>query len=239
MKALISAAGLGSRIGKLTKDTNKCLLEVGGTPLLRHAFNTLADNGIDDVYIIVGYHADKIKEEFGDEVTYIYNKNYASTSILGSVGLAKKYIAGDEFIFMTGDSFMHPNVIRDFLKEDGDVLASIELKDCDEEDYKVVLKGGKIVTMSKDIPLDQADGEFTAMIKLSASASKRFFENVDLALNNQSDDKFVADMVLRLQEQGFDTKPVFSNEFPRIEIDFEEDLARAQEMYAKQKGFDI
>lgn len=233
MKALISAAGLGSRLGELTRNTNKCLLQIGGVSLLRHAVNTLNANGINKIFVIVGYHADKVIEELGSDVTYIHNESYATTSILGSVALGKEHLEGEEFIFMTGDSFMHPNVIRDFLKEDAEVLASIELKECDEEDYKVILKDGAIVAMSKNIPTNEADGEFTAMIKVGDAASYQFFENVEFALNNETDEEYVADMILKLQDQGFAVKPVFSNTYPRIEIDFKEDLEKARKIYSE------
>jgi NDP-sugar pyrophosphorylase family protein len=81
VKALITAAGLGSRLGSITKDINKCLLPVGGKPLMRHSVDSFKELGISDIIVVTGYHADKVMQEFGNEVTYVYNKDYATTTI--------------------------------------------------------------------------------------------------------------------------------------------------------------
>ncbi|HUM89384.1 MAG TPA: sugar phosphate nucleotidyltransferase, partial [Prolixibacteraceae bacterium] len=62
MKAIVFAAGLGTRLRPLTDNCPKALVELNGKPLLWHAINTLKKAGIDDVVVNVHHHANQIKE---------------------------------------------------------------------------------------------------------------------------------------------------------------------------------
>jgi len=231
VKALITAAGLGTRLGNLTQNTNKCLLEIGGKPLLRHTVDMLKKLGISDIYIVVGHCAGLIEKEFEGEVTFLHNRQYSSTSLLSSVVLGKDHLVGSDFIVMTGDSLMHPKIMGSFLEEPGQVLASVELKACDEEDFKAIIKNDKIVAMSKEIPLHQASGEFTAMVRVPKEASMAFFEETEKFIQDGGTKKYIADIVMFLQNRNFEVRPVYTNGLPRIEIDFPQDLERAREIY--------
>ncbi|MBT3814197.1 NTP transferase domain-containing protein [Candidatus Woesearchaeota archaeon] len=230
MKALITAAGMGTRLGNITKDTNKCILNVGNKPLLLHSVEILKNVGIDDIYVIIGHHGEKIKQLLGDKVNYIYNPDYATTSILGSIVLAKEHLFQSEFVFLTGDSLLHPELIKGLLEPSQDVLVSIELKKCNEEDMKVVLENHNIKEISKTISLDQAQGEYTSLTRFPKESSTVFFNEVEKAINNQNCKTYVADILLNLQNLGFNLKPIYTNK-PRIEIDFLEDLEKAQALY--------
>lgn len=237
MKALIPAAGMGERLLPLTKDTNKCVLPIDGKPLLLHIVESLKNCGVDDIFVVTGYKEEKVKEALGDRVKYLHNKDYASTGLLSSVILGKEQLVGSDFLLMTGDSLMHPKIIEDFLKQPGDVLASVELKKCDEEDFKAIIKDGKIVEMSKTMPVDQAAGEFTALVKVSEKVSQAFFKKMEEFIADGSYKKYIADMVVFMQDLGFEVNPVYTNGLPRIEIDFPKDLENAKAKYAEFKNF--
>ena len=66
MKAIILAAGLGSRLMPLTKEMPKSMLKVGGKPILEWIVENLKSCGIHEIFIVTGYKQDKIKEYFGD-----------------------------------------------------------------------------------------------------------------------------------------------------------------------------
>ena len=87
MKAIIVAAGLGSRLKHLTQDTPKCLLKFGGKPIMGYQLTSLLENGIKDLVIVIGYKGHLIKEfiqnhpTFKDlNVTFVENPDYATTS---------------------------------------------------------------------------------------------------------------------------------------------------------------
>ncbi len=67
MDAVIPAAGRGSRLGELTADRPKGLVDVAGRPLLACAFETVVDAGVDRLVVIVSYEAGQIVDRFGDD----------------------------------------------------------------------------------------------------------------------------------------------------------------------------
>jgi N-acetyl-alpha-D-muramate 1-phosphate uridylyltransferase len=95
MKAFILAAGLGSRLGILTKDTPKCLMKVAGATILEHVCLKLKKAGISEVVINLHYLPEKIvslieeKEHFGLQISYSYEENLLGTggAILNALSL--------------------------------------------------------------------------------------------------------------------------------------------------------
>ena len=236
MKAIITAAGLGERLGELTKDTNKCLLKIGEKPLIIHLVDELKSLGVDPIYVVTGHCADRMQEELAGKVILLSNPEYATTGLLSSVIKGKKYLIGSDFLVMTGDSLLHPKIIERIIKTKGQVLASIDLKKCDQEDFKAIIKDDKIIRMSKNLPVEQATGEFTALVKVSKEASGSFFEEIEKFIKDGSQKKYIADIVMLLQKRGFEVSPVYTGNLPRIEIDFPEDLKKAQEIHKEFKS---
>ena len=230
MKALITAAGLGSRMGHLTHNNNKCALEVNGIPLIVRLVDNLKTAGIDDVYIVVGYQANKIIDLFDDEITFLFNNDYETTGILDSILKARSYMSNKEFVIVTGDSIMHPDIFNDIIKTKSDISVSVEKKKCDIEDVKVIISKGKFVKISKNIDLNFSSGEFTGLIKIDKNVSKIFFQ---LIKNKKYKPKLIADVLMIMSNLGYSVDPVFTKGLPRMEIDFDFDLLNANEIFNK------
>ena len=80
MKAIILAAGVGERLRPLTDHKPKCLVELGGVPLLNRQINTLKSKGIVDITVVAGYLAEQIHKIPGIRV--ILNSKYETLSKL-------------------------------------------------------------------------------------------------------------------------------------------------------------
>ena len=94
-KAIILAASRGGELGELTKDKPKALLEVDGIPILKQSIDKMRSMGFNDISVVRGHK----KERFPDlGCTYIDNDDYADTSELFSLYLAKKYLKGEVLI---------------------------------------------------------------------------------------------------------------------------------------------
>jgi NDP-sugar pyrophosphorylase family protein len=108
VKALVLCAGLGTRLGELTRDTPKALLPIGGEPLIAHTLRYLARHGFDRVAINLHYRAGLIRDyvgtgkRFGVEVTYSPEER-----LLGTAGAVKRladFWSGErEFLVIYGD----------------------------------------------------------------------------------------------------------------------------------------
>lgn len=91
MKAIILAAGLGTRLRPMTENTPKALVKVNQKPLVEYQIEYLKERGIDDIIIVVGYlkeQFDYLKEKYG--VRLVFNDKYADYNNFYSLYLVKK-----------------------------------------------------------------------------------------------------------------------------------------------------
>jgi choline kinase len=120
-KAVILAAGLGSRLKPLTDTAPKCLTEVNGIILLEHTLDILEKNGIDEAAVVVGYLGDFIIDRIGRKsgkmkVTYIWNEIYDKTNTMYSTWLASGYLEQGAML-IEGDTIFEEALVRDVLRE--------------------------------------------------------------------------------------------------------------------------
>ena len=113
MKAIILAGGLGKRLRPLTDNTPKPLLLVKGKPIIQHAIENLKKHDITDIILAVSYHADKIKEYFGNGEAFGVSISYSiEIEPLGTGGAVKQAAEGinEPFILVWGDNLTDVNV---------------------------------------------------------------------------------------------------------------------------------
>lgn len=112
MKAVIPAAGRGSRLQSLTDDQPKALVEVGGRPLIEHVFDSLIDLDIQEFIVVVGYLKEQIIDRYGavyrgTPITYV-----PQPKLLGlahALRQAEPYV-DDHFVLMLGDNVFDANL---------------------------------------------------------------------------------------------------------------------------------
>ncbi len=108
MKALVLAAGKGTRLGELTRATPKVLLPIGGEPLLAHTIRYLAHNGISEVAVNLHYFAEAICQYLGNGSRFDVRIHYSfEETLLGTAGAVKKLEAylseSSDFLVIYGD----------------------------------------------------------------------------------------------------------------------------------------
>jgi NDP-sugar pyrophosphorylase family protein len=151
MKAVILAAGKGTRMGELTENLPKPMLDVEGKPVLEHIVEGLRDEArIKDFFIITGWCGNVIRDYFGDGKKWKVNIAYGEQVVQNGTGkapeLAKAWVGQDKFLLTYGDILLRPptdyKLLVEGFREDG-VIAVKKVKD--EE----LAKGGAVV-LDKD-----------------------------------------------------------------------------------------
>jgi UDP-N-acetylglucosamine diphosphorylase / glucose-1-phosphate thymidylyltransferase / UDP-N-acetylgalactosamine diphosphorylase / glucosamine-1-phosphate N-acetyltransferase / galactosamine-1-phosphate N-acetyltransferase len=142
-KAVLLAAGRGTRMKELTEDLPKPMLGVRGKPILQHITEGLCAAGVKRILIVVGYRADVVREHFGDGAAFGASMEYVTQVIQDGTGrvveLAKEFAAGEPFILSYGDILVNPaNYHR--LVGLGDAEALITVKHNPDE----IAKGGAV-----------------------------------------------------------------------------------------------
>jgi len=126
-RAIILAAGRGSRLQPFTVNLPKCLVEIGGESLLKRALRGLASQGITQAVIVIGYESEVVRERIGNsfsgvDVVYVEAPDYATTNNIRSLWDARRYLDQD-ILLLEADVAFDPEVIAALLKESGSAAA--------------------------------------------------------------------------------------------------------------------
>ena len=184
-KALIIAAGLGSRLKKHTENLPKCMLDFGGKTLLQRQLDSYKKCGIKDISLIRGYKKEKINYK---GIKYFENKDYKENNILNSIFYGEKVINGN-IIISYSDILFDSSVVQRTLDSNHDISVTVDIdwrgyyvgrKDHPISEAENVIfnsnnevqKIGKINKGSEEI-----HGEFIGMIKLSNRGTEIFKEH--------------------------------------------------------------
>ncbi|MCE8422749.1 MAG: NTP transferase domain-containing protein [Candidatus Methanoperedens sp.] len=148
MKAVILAAGKGTRMGPLTENRPKVMLPIVNRPLLEHIILTLKIAGIREFFIVVGYCKEKIIEYFGNgsglgiRIEYIEQKSLKGTA--DAIAVAKDFVNG-RFFVANGDVMAGLSDIKKMIYANGDVVLAAK-KVANPGQYGVIyVKGNKIL----------------------------------------------------------------------------------------------
>ena len=143
-KAVLLAAGKGTRMKELTNELPKPMLEVRGKPILLHIVEGLRAAGVTDFLIIVGYRADVVRDFFGDGSKLGVRVCYATQVVQDGTGkvveLAKDFAGSDAFVLSYGDILIDPKNYAQ-LTELGDAEGIVTVKHNEGE----IAQGGCVV----------------------------------------------------------------------------------------------
>ena len=184
-KALIIAAGLGSRLKKHTENLPKCMLDFGGKTLLQRQLDAYKKNGIKDISLVRGYKREKINYK---GIRYFENLDYRNNNILNSIFYGEDVI-NSNIIISYSDILFDPIVVKRTLETNHDISVVVDIdwrgyyvgrKDHPISEAENVIfnsnneveKIGKINTGNEDV-----HGEFIGMIKLSNRGAETFKEH--------------------------------------------------------------
>lgn len=122
-KAIILAAGMGTRLSPLTRDLPKCMVRVNDTPILRNSLSHLADAGIEHVVMVVGYMDWYIRAAVGSryngmDIEYIRSDAFRRTNNMYSLWLAGSCLCdGQGLLLLEGDLFFESGLLEQLLAD--------------------------------------------------------------------------------------------------------------------------
>ena len=197
MKAIIIGAGRGSRLGDLTKELPKSLVDINGKSIIQRQIETFRNNGIKEIIIIVGPNKDKFQL---NDVEYIIDKNFHEHEQLGSLMTANKHFQND-IVISFGDVIVDNNIMKQIVESTYDIGLAVDLKW--EKNYEnrtqhpkseadlALIKSNKLTKIKKNLDFIENHqlGEFLGMIKLSNIGSKKFLDVFE-RLNSSHEGKF-------------------------------------------------
>jgi choline kinase len=243
MRGIILAAGKGSRLNGTIGDKPKCLLRVGGKTLVERQVEALRSVGIDDIVMVVGCQADGVRRVCGKRITYIENTRFAQTNSLYSLWLARPLLY-DGFVVMNCDVLLHPQMLSDLVtaRHEDALLISYQENDAEplgDEEMKITVRRGRVVDISKTLPVDEADGENVGVVKFGADGARLLGRLMDARVTAGG----LRDWAPRAFGDFARVRPLHAigtRGYPWTEIDFPEDYERAvREVLPAIEGDDV
>ena len=173
MQAIILAAGMGRRLGELTNDNTKCMLQVNGVRLIHRILDSIYETGIRRVVLVVGYKAENVKELIGNEyrgmeIIYVENSVYDKTNNIYSLFLAREYLTADDTILLESDLIFESRILTKIINDPYPTLALVDK-------YESWMDG-TVVTLD-----DQSNiVEFLTKDKFKYSDIERYYKTVNI-----------------------------------------------------------
>ena len=237
MKAVILAAGIGSRLGNLTKIKPKCMLPIFDNMLLiDYQIEKLKEFGIkeENIFIIGGYKINTLREHLNKRrVKIIFNPKFREWNNIYSFFLIKNIPTitdNDAFILLNSDTFFHKDILRYLLNSPKHNCIVIDTyKKLGEEEMKVIVENKRVVKFGKDISISLAAGEYIGLAKFNKSNLKPLFDIMEKLIKTGKTDiwyEIAFNYVLDRINIGY----VETKAKPWIEIDTVEDYKKARNL---------
>jgi len=208
MKAVILAAGQGTRIRCVHGERPKCLIEAGENTILDHQLEALSLAGIDEVAIVVGYEKqqiiDHVRARFGrvgPAVHFIENPAFALTNNIYSLWLARDWLRGESFACLNADVIFDPEILDSALP--GSALISMIVDpEWRDETMKVIICGDQVIRMSKKISREQFSGTYIGVTLFHRAVQDRFFSKMQKLIDAGCVNDFFNTAVQELADDG-------------------------------------
>lgn len=245
-RAIILAAGKGTRLRPITNRIPKCLALVDYKPILQHQLEALQEAAIKEAIIVIGYKGDQIKEFLRDKtfpkikIKLVKNPN-EQTNNMFSLYLALKKTPLDHVILMNGDVVFDHNIMKLIASSTFENAIAVDLKKYHKESMKVIVKNGRIIDISKKTPKKKTSGMSIDIYKFSKTGLRtlskimRKIIIVEKRVNEWTEVAIEEALIKGLIE----VYPVDIQSRFWFEIDSYNDLQLANLFYKKRKVKDI
>jgi choline kinase len=239
MRAVLLAAGRGIRLGPLGLERPKCLLSFGGKTLLARHVECLRALGVREIVLAVGYREEEVRAELeatraDPRPTTVTNPRFERGSVVSLWTVREALAAGGDVLLMDADVLYHASLLARLLESPGNVfLIDRKFDDTGQEAVKLCFRRGVAVEFRKrlapDLHYDLA-GESVGFFRFAEPVARKLAARCgDYVAAGRLDEPYeeaIRDLLLETPEQ-FRAEDITGT--PWIEIDFPDDVKRAEE----------
>lgn len=246
VKAILLAAGRGSRLSPLTDDRPKGMVELNGKPLLHHQLEVLQGAGVTDIAVVTGYRGDRISHPT-IAVRRIENPRWETTNMVASLYCAAPELSGAAIVAYT-DIVYQPSVVQALLACPADICVvvdtgflaywSLRFDDPLADVESLQMDARQCITKIGDKVTDIAEvqAQYIGLMKFSAAGTALLRRTLDTLRGEPGFDKmFMTDLLRHLIHAGYPVQAV-PHRHGWVEIDSASDLEIARRMLAAREG---
>jgi len=187
VRAILLAAGKGTRISKDIGKTCKCLLDIGGTSLIKHTVEMLIKHQV-EVHIVLGYQRDLITKELeGYNVKFYYNPFYSVTNSIASLWFAKESLVEDEIILGNADVYWDNDIFSSLANDTrkNTMLADSSRIDAYKGDYFFMHENDLLLGHGKGMEQGKITAEYVGLAKIQGSFVQAFRKRLEELIDDQ------------------------------------------------------
>lgn len=187
MNVILLGAGRGSRLMPLTASAPKAFATIAGKRILDWTLEAFREEDQPRFLFVGGYQIEAVRREYST-FGFIENADWANTNILFSLLCARDHFEGGFYSTYT-DTLFRGDAVRQLRDSPHDITLVMDTRwreryrfrseHPEQDGEKMVAHDGVITRLSRDIPSDEATGEFTGLMKMTASGAATFLEYYD------------------------------------------------------------
>ena len=183
MKAVILAAGVGTRLRPQTDKTPKGLLLVAGRPIIDYTLEALGRVGVKEIVVVTGHLEDQLTQYVTRSPVpcrTIYNPRYATANNYYSLLVAEEALGGETFVKLDSDLIFEPDLISRFLSAEGDLCLALDsgVKLGTEEMKVQTDNQGRVTAVSKILDPATCQGESIGLEWISSEFAPVLFRTL-------------------------------------------------------------
>jgi L-glutamine-phosphate cytidylyltransferase len=238
MRAVILAAGEGTRIRLVHGPHPKCLIEVDEKTILDHQLEALSMAGINEVAIVVGYEQEQIIRHvkssalaYQQETRFIENRAFATTNNIYSLWLALDWLhwlRGDSLMVLNADVIFDPQILIPATRPTAPISMIVDPSWRDET-MKVIIERDRVIKMNKKISKEESSGTYIGITVFSEAIQDVFFRKLSKIISDGRVNEFFNVAVQELADEGVPIGFTTTEGLPWAEIDDPLDLTFAQQ----------
>lgn len=183
MKAIILAAGLGSRLGKLTKNNHKSLIKIGKKSILQRLIDQYESLGIMNINIICGHQKKKIIGKFPNYKTFFY-PHYKKTNNLHTLYYFKELL-NDDCIISFADIVLEKAILKNLLKSKNKITLSVDTNKVRKGTMKIDIYKNKLLYLGNNPKI--ISGNYIGVMKIRKNACKILIQSMKFLINKSND----------------------------------------------------
>lgn len=227
MRALIMAAGRGTRISRYIDGKPKCTVNIGDITLIEHTIKQLIENGITEIGICIGYKGQVIKEILKNyDIQYFENPFYDVTNSIASAWFAMDFINHNEdILIMNGDVFIDDNILKRIISETLDPVLYCDKSRKEEADYKFYFEDNILIKYGKELQGNEISGEYIGIARIGKSFINLFIDSLKKLIQEQQHNLWWENALYSLTDQY----PIYVRDVEGsfwAEVDYIEDYER-------------
>lgn len=247
MKAVILAAGVGSRIRPLTDNCPKSLLKIGDTTILEMMLSHIQNCGINKVVFVIGYLKEQTKDyvmtRFPDlDASFVTNDKYAETNTGFSLMLVKDLVKDSGFIKFDADVVFDKEILNRLIRCNHENCLCVDKNiNLTGEEIKVITDDkDKILKANKMVNPKDAVSESIGIEKIGKNTAKLLFKELELMMKDKKNhQEYYEDAYERLIEKNVPFYALDISGLKWVEIDTPQDFAIAKKYFGHFADSDV